>query len=94
MELVEGRTENYLIMYIVRNNDGSILKVVDSDGNEMEKQMIAHSFIASGCDGGFTYKNEFIEMNDYYQFRKDKSSRHQRFKSRKLPKMVKPSSKN
>ncbi len=92
MELVEGITENYLIMYIIRDNNGKIEKVVDSEGDELEKQMIAHSFMVSGCDGGFTYKGEFIEMEDYYQFRKDKASRHQRFKSRKLPKMKKPSS--
>ncbi len=94
MELVEGITENYLIMYIIRDKNGSIIKLVDSDENEIEKQMLAHSFIASGCEGGFTYKGEFIEMEDYYQFRKDKSARHQRFKSRKLPKMKKPGSKN
>lgn len=90
MELVEGITENYLIMHIVRDNKGLIEKVIDADGNMVDKQMVAHSFIASGCEGGFTYKGEFIEMDDYYQFRKDKSARHQRFKSRKLPKMVKP----
>lgn len=90
MELVEGITENYLIMHIERNAEGSIEKVIGADGNEVEKQMLAHSFVASGCDGGFTYKDEFIEMHDYYQFRKDKAARHQRFKSRKLPKMVKP----
>ncbi len=94
MELVEGITENYLIMHIIRNTDGSIEKVIDADGNEIEKQMLAHSFVASGCDGGFTYKGDFVEMDDYYQFRKDKSARHQRFKSRKLPKMVKPKAKS
>jgi hypothetical protein len=90
MELVEGITENYLIMYIIRDSDGSIDKVVDSEGDEVDKQMLAHSFLASGCEGGFLYKNEFIEMANYYEFRKDKASRHQRFKSRKLPKSVKP----
>lgn len=90
MELVEGITENYLIMHIERDAEGSIEKVIDADGNDVEKQMLAHSFLASGCDGGFTYKDEFIKMDDYYQFRKDKAARHQRFKSRKLPKMVKP----
>ncbi len=94
MEIVEGITENYLIMYIIRNENGSIKKVIDENENELDKQMLAHSFIASGCDGGFIYKGEFIEMDDYYQFRKDKASRHQRFKSRKLPKMKKPGSKN
>ncbi|MBN2655756.1 MAG: hypothetical protein JXR86_01745 [Spirochaetales bacterium] len=90
MELVEGITENYLIMYIVRDAEGQIEKVLDADGSEVEKQMLAHSFLASGCDGGFIYKDEFIEMDNYYEFRKDKASRHQRFKSRKLPKTVKP----
>ncbi|MDA3810182.1 MAG: hypothetical protein PF518_07585 [Spirochaetaceae bacterium] len=90
MELVEGITENYLIMQIIRDDNGLIDKVIDADENEVEIQMLAHSFLASGCDGGFTYKGEFIEMEDYYQFRKDKAARHQRFKSRKLPKMVKP----
>lgn len=94
MELVEGITENYLIMHIKRNDLGAIEKVIDAEGNEIEKQMLAHSFLASGCDGGFTYKGEFIEMDDYYQFRKDKAARHQRFKSRKLPKMVKPTRSN
>ena len=66
MELVEGITENYLIMHIKRNDLGAIEKVIDAEGNEIEKQMLAHSFLASGCDGGFTYKGEFIEMDDYY----------------------------
>jgi hypothetical protein len=91
MELVEGITENYLIMHIERDENDLITKVLDTEGCEVEKQMLAHSFLASGCEGGFTYKGEFIEMDDYYQFRKDKAARHQRFKSRKLPKMVKPS---
>ena len=90
METVEGITENYLIMHIKRDNKGLIEKVIDADGCEVDKQMLAHSFLASGCDRGFMYKGEFIEMEDYYQFRKDKAARHQRFKSRKLPKMVKP----
>ncbi len=90
MEQVDGITENYLIMYIERDNNGLISRVIDSDGDEVDRKMLAHSFIAAGCDGGFTYKNEFIPMNDYYQFRKDKAARHQRFKSRKLPKMKKP----
>lgn len=94
MELVEGITENYLIMYILRDPGGRIEKVVDPEGNEVEKQMLAHSFLASGCEGGFVYKGEFIEMVNYYEFRRDKASRHQRFKSRKLPKMVKPKAKN
>ncbi|MBB6482488.1 hypothetical protein [Spirochaeta isovalerica] len=90
MEIVEGITENYLIMYIERDAEGHIKKVLDADGSEVEKQMLAHSFLASGCEGGFIYKDDFIEMDNYYEFRKDKASRHQRFKSRKLPKTVKP----
>lgn len=90
MEAVEGITENYLIMYILRDSEGHIDKVLDAEGNAVEKQMLAHSFLASGCEGGFLYKGEFIEMMNYYDFRKDKAARHQRFKSRKLPKTVKP----
>ncbi len=64
LEMVQGISRFYEMLWILRSGDGSIHKVYDRDGNELPPQALHRSFITVACPGGFTYKGEFIEMED------------------------------
>jgi hypothetical protein len=64
LELVQGISRFYEMLWIRRDSDGRIDKLYDREGNELPHQALHRSFITVACPGGFTYLGEFIAMDN------------------------------
>lgn len=78
LEEVDGISRLTEKMYIVRNEQGQIDKVLDVDKNEIDKTMLYKSFMINVIPGGFYYKDEFIEMPNILEIMKKRALGYQR----------------
>lgn len=78
MEEVDGISRLTEKMYIIRDSEGKIDKVLDVDRNEIDKKMLFRSFMVNVVEGGFFYKGEFIEMPDILEMMKKRALGYQR----------------
>lgn len=78
LEEVEGISRLTEVMYITRDADGLIDKVYDVDKNIIDKKMLFRSFMIKVVEGGFYYKDEFIEMENILEMMKKRALGYQR----------------
>lgn len=64
LEAVQGISRFYEMLWIRRDADGRIQTVYDNQLIEVDLTELHKSFITVACDGGFTYRGEFIPMKD------------------------------
>jgi len=64
LERVDGISRFYETLWIERGTDNNIKQVYDWNFDPVDKTMLANSFIVVGAIGGFTYKGEFIAMEN------------------------------
>ena len=62
LEYVSGISRFFEALWIERDTDGTIKQVYDWKYKPVEKEKLSNSFICISCKGGFTYKDELIEM--------------------------------
>lgn len=78
MEEVDGISRLTEKMYIVRDSEGKISKVLDVDMNEIDKTMLYRSFMINVQKDGFYYKDEFIPMGNILEVMKKRALGYQR----------------
>lgn len=64
LELVQGISRFYEMLWIRRDADGTIVSVYDAQNNELPLTALHRSFITVSRPGGFEYKGQFIPMDD------------------------------
>jgi len=79
-ERVDGISRHYETLWIERGDDGMIKQVYDIEYNPVDKTELSRSFICAGADGGFTYKGEFIPMDNSVDAGKERAYELQRRK--------------
>jgi hypothetical protein len=71
LERVDGISRFYEMLWIRRDGDGRISAVFDRGGQQVDIRELHRSFITIACPGGFTYKGEFIPMeNENEEFKR------------------------
>jgi len=78
MEEVDGISRLTEVMYIVRDSNGKIDKVLDVDYKEIDKIMLYRSFMIRVERNGFYYKDEYIECNNILDIMKRRALGYQR----------------
>ena len=77
-ESVSGISRHHETMWIERDDDGSIKQVYDRELKPIDKVMLHRSFEIITCEDGFTYKGEFIRMEDARDQAKKRAQGYQR----------------
>ena len=77
LEEVRGISRYHEMMWIDRKN-GNIEKVYDREGNELDKTLLYRSCNSVIVEGGFTYKGEFIPLEDVTEIAKKRALGYQR----------------
>lgn len=80
LEYVEGLTKHHETMWIERE-EGKIKQLYDIDLNPIETTMLYKSFIVEFTNKGFSYKGEFIPMEDALSVYKKRALGNQRRRS-------------
>jgi hypothetical protein len=71
LERVDGISRFYEMLWIERDADGRIASVYDRENRQLPHTALHRSFITVACPGGFTYKGEFIPMeNENQEFKR------------------------
>ncbi len=78
LERVSGISRPHEQMWIERDDKGRIKQVYDKDLKPIEKKMLYLSFESCTRDGGFLYKDEFIEFEDIREHARKRSQGFQR----------------
>ncbi len=77
LEEVRGISRYHEMMWIDRKN-GNINKVYDREGNELDKTLLYRSCNSVMQEGGFTYKEEFIPLDNVTEIGKKRALGYQR----------------
>jgi len=77
LERVEGISRFHEMMWIERKN-GNIKQLYDWHYNEIENQMLHRSYISVATEKGFTYKGEFIPLENVNEVSRKRALGHQR----------------
>jgi len=78
LERVSGISRYHERMWIERDEEGRIKQVYDLDLNPIDKTMLFRSFECSITDSGFSYKGEFIELENAREVARKRSQGYQR----------------
>lgn len=73
LEYVQGLSRHLEMLWIERDNKGKIKHVYDVNYNQVPIQSLYKSFIMKVVDGGFTYLDEFIPMEEVREEQKYRS---------------------
>jgi len=78
LERVSGISRYHERMWIERDEEGRIRQVYDLDLNPIDKTMLFRSFECSIMDDGFSYKGEFIPLENAREVARKRSQGYQR----------------
>lgn len=73
LEYVQGLSRHLEMLWIERDDEGKIKHVYDIEYNQVPIQSLYKSFIMKVVDGGFTYRDEFIPMENVREEQKYRS---------------------
>ncbi|OQY37520.1 MAG: hypothetical protein B6229_08355 [Spirochaetaceae bacterium 4572_7] len=78
MEEVDGISRLTEVMYIIRDSNGKIDRVLDVDYKDIDKKMLYRSFMIRVEKSGFFYQDEFIECHEILDIMKKRALGYQR----------------
>lgn len=78
LERVSGIARYHERMWIERGEDGKIKQVYDLNLNPIDITMLHRSFESSTQEDGFTYKGEFIPLENAREIARKRSQGYQR----------------
>ena len=78
LERVSGIARYHERMWIERDDDGKIKQVYDLNLKPIDKTMLHRSFESNTQEDGFTYKGEFIPLENSREIAKKRSQGYQR----------------